>query len=94
MQGTGGYNLGLGIVATAQGIGASLSSLVAGVIADHFGYGMESLAAGTIAAVASAVVLPVMPETAFGSGPRTWSGWSLSTGREDCPDVKTRLLLR
>jgi hypothetical protein len=38
MRGTGHYNLALGFVATAQGIGASLSGLEAGLIVDHFSY--------------------------------------------------------
>jgi hypothetical protein len=38
MRGTGRYNLALGAIATVQGIGASVSGLVAGVIVDHFGY--------------------------------------------------------
>jgi len=37
MRGTGRYNLALGAIATAQGIGASLSGLAAGEIVDHFG---------------------------------------------------------
>jgi sugar phosphate permease len=37
-RGTGRYNLALGAIATAQGIGASLSGLAAGLIVDHFGY--------------------------------------------------------
>jgi MFS family permease len=38
MRGTGRYNLAQGAIATVQGIGASLSGLVSGVIVDHFGY--------------------------------------------------------
>jgi MFS family permease len=38
MCGTGRYNLALGAVATAQGVGASLGGLAAGVIVDHFGW--------------------------------------------------------
>jgi MFS family permease len=64
MRGTGRYNLAQGAIATAQGIGASLSGLAAGVIVDHFGYSAAFLAAGAAAAVALAVFAVRMPETA------------------------------
>jgi MFS family permease len=37
MRSTRRYNLAQGAVTTVQGIGASLSGLIAGVIVDHFG---------------------------------------------------------
>jgi MFS family permease len=64
MRGTGRYNLALGAVATMQGIGASLSSLAAGVIVDHLGYSAAFLALGVAAAVALIVFALGMPETA------------------------------
>jgi MFS family permease len=64
MRGTGRYNLAQGAVATAQGIGASLSGLAAGVIVDHFGYSAAFLAAGAAAATALAVFALWMPKTA------------------------------
>jgi MFS family permease len=64
MRGTGRYNLAFGAVATVQGIGAALSGLAAGLSVDHVGYGPTFLAAGGAAAVAFAVCLLVMPETA------------------------------
>jgi MFS family permease len=64
MRGTGRYNLAQGAVATAQGIGASLSGLAVGVIVDHFGYSIAFLAEGAAAAVALAVFALGMPETA------------------------------
>jgi MFS family permease len=64
MRGTGRYNLAQGAIATAQGIGASLSGLAAGVIVDHFGYSAAFLAAGAAAVVALAVFALQMPETA------------------------------
>jgi MFS family permease len=63
MRGTGRYNLAQGAVATAQGIGASLSGLAVGVIVDHFGYSIAFLAEGAAAAVALAVFALRMPET-------------------------------
>jgi MFS family permease len=64
MRGTGRYSLALGAIATAQGIGASLSGLAAGVIVDHFGYSAGFLALGAAAAVALTVFALGMPETA------------------------------
>jgi MFS family permease len=64
MRGTGRYNLAQGAVATLQGIGASLSGLIAGVIVDHYGYSATFLALGAVAAVAVIVFAIGMPETA------------------------------
>jgi MFS family permease len=64
MRGTGRYNLALGAVVTAQGIGASLSGLAAGVIVDHYGYTVTFLSLGAAAALALIVFAVGMPETA------------------------------
>ena len=64
MRGTGRYNLALGAIATAQGIGASLSGLAAGVIVDQFGYSSAFLALGAAAGAALIVFALRMPETA------------------------------
>jgi MFS family permease len=69
MRGTGRYNLAQGAVATAQGIGASLSGLAAGEIVDHFGYGPAFLTSGAVAGLALTVFAAAMPETA--QRPRT-----------------------
>jgi len=63
-RGTGRFNLAQGAVATVQGIGASCSGLAAGLIVDHFGYGPAFLGAGAVAAIAFALLLLAMPETA------------------------------
>src|ERR1700677_327792 len=64
MRGTGRYNLAQGAIATVQGIGASLSGLVAGEIVDHFGYSSTFIALGAAALVAFIVFFIQMPETA------------------------------
>ena len=64
MRGTGRYNLAQGAIATVQGIGASLSGLVAGEIVDHFGYSPAFLALAATAAAALTVFVLWMPETA------------------------------
>ena len=63
MRGTGRYNLAQGAVATAQGVGASLSGLAAGIVVDHFGYSAAFLTSGAAACVAFAALFLVMPET-------------------------------
>ncbi|MBI3796583.1 MAG: MFS transporter [Deltaproteobacteria bacterium] len=64
MRGTGRYNLAQGAVATMQGIGASTSGLIIGLIVDYCGYSMAFLTSGAAAAVALAVLVFAMPETA------------------------------
>src|SRR5579875_1482080 len=64
MRGTGRFNLAQGAVATMQGIGASTSGLVAGIIVDHFGYSAAFLTAGAAACLALAALWWAMPETA------------------------------
>ena len=64
MRGTGRYNVAQGAVATVQGIGASMSGLVAGEIVDHFGYSAAFGTLGIAALVALAAFFFGMPETA------------------------------
>jgi MFS family permease len=64
MRGTGRYNMAPGVVATVQGIGASVSGLVAGEIVDHFGYSAAFVTLGIAALVAFAAFFLGMPETA------------------------------
>ncbi|MBV8524553.1 MAG: MFS transporter, partial [Acetobacteraceae bacterium] len=64
MRGTGRYNAAQGLVATVQGIGASVSGFFAGIIVDHAGYSTAFLSLGAAAAMAFAVFLVAMPETA------------------------------
>jgi predicted MFS family arabinose efflux permease len=64
MRGTGRYNVAQGAVATVQGIGASMSGLVAGEIVDHFGYSAAVGTLGIAALVALAAFFFGMPETA------------------------------
>src|ERR1017187_1601802 len=64
MRGTGRFNLAQGAIATAVGVGASLSGLVAGEIVDHSGYHAAFLTLGAVAAIALIVFAIGMPETA------------------------------
>jgi MFS family permease len=63
MRGTGRYNVAQGAVATAQGIGASLSGFAAGVTVDRLGYGAAFTGAAVVAAIALAALALAMPET-------------------------------
>jgi MFS family permease len=63
MRGTGHYNLARGVVATVQGIGASLSNVVAGSIAVWAGYSVAFLALASVAAAGLVILAAFLPET-------------------------------
>ncbi|RFB78446.1 hypothetical protein DYH55_17065 [Methylovirgula sp. 4M-Z18] len=67
MAGTGRYNLALGAVAIAQGVGASPSGSAAGLIVDHFGYNAAFAGSAGASLVALAVLSLALPKT--GQGP-------------------------
>jgi MFS family permease len=62
-RGSGRFNVSLGIVGTAVGVGASLSTMVAGLISNRFGSDASFLTLAAIAAVGLALVWLCMPET-------------------------------
>jgi MFS family permease len=62
-RGTGRFNLGQGIVGTFVGIGASLSTTLAGYLSDHFGSASAFAGLGAIALLGLTLVLALMPET-------------------------------
>jgi MFS family permease len=62
-RGTGRFNVAQGAIITAQGIGAALSTAVAGFIVVRAGYSAAFLVLGGIAAVGVAFYLIAMPET-------------------------------
>jgi predicted MFS family arabinose efflux permease len=61
--GSGHFNLAQGIVGTATGIGASLSTVLAGTISDKFGSGCAFLTLACVGALGLALIALVMPET-------------------------------
>jgi len=61
--GSGHFNLALGIIGTATGIGASLSTVLAGYITDKFGSAVAFLGLGAVAATGLLLILLIMPET-------------------------------
>jgi MFS family permease len=61
--GSGHFNLAQGVVGTATGIGASLSTLLAGYVSDKFGSSTAFLGLATVAALGLVIIWLVMPET-------------------------------
>ena len=62
-RGTGRFNLSFGLVGMAMGIGASLSTTLAGYISDHLGSAAAFLCLAGIAVAGLALVWARMPET-------------------------------
>jgi predicted MFS family arabinose efflux permease len=61
--GSGHFNLALGIVGTATGIGASMSTVLAGYVSDKLGSSTAFLGLAGVAALGLLVILTIMPET-------------------------------
>jgi MFS family permease len=61
--GSGHFNLAQGIVGTATGIGASLSTVLAGYVSDTFGSSVAFTGLAGVAAAGLAMIWFVMPET-------------------------------
>jgi predicted MFS family arabinose efflux permease len=61
--GSGHFNLAQGIVGTATGIGASLSTVLAGYVSDKFGHSVAFTGLACIAAFGLVMIWLVMPET-------------------------------
>jgi MFS family permease len=62
-QGSGRFNITLGAIATAVGIGASLSQTTAGAIVHHFSFDAGFIFLAAIAATAFCILYFFMPET-------------------------------
>jgi MFS family permease len=67
-HGTGRFNVSLGAITTAWGVGASLSNFVAGGIVVAAGYGAAFMSLGAIAGAGFAMYLIAMPETVATAG--------------------------
>ena len=61
--GSGHFSLAQGIVGTATGIGASLSTVLAGYVSDKFGSSFAFIGLSGVAALGLAMIWLVMPET-------------------------------
>jgi len=66
--GSGHFNLAQGIVGTATGIGASLSTVLAGYVSDKFGSSIAFFGLAAVAATGLALIWFVMPETRRSAG--------------------------
>jgi len=62
-SGTGRFNLAQGIVGTASGIGASTSTALSGIVAEHFGSSAGFMFVALTALLATMAVFFLMPET-------------------------------
>jgi MFS family permease len=62
-RGTGHFNLAQGIVGCAIGVGATLSTIGAGYLADHFGTAVAFMGLAAAAVCALTLLLAMMPET-------------------------------
>ena len=63
MRNTGRFNVAQGAIITAQGIGAALSTTIAGLVAVRAGYSAAFLTLGAVAGVGAAVCFVALPET-------------------------------
>ena len=62
-RGTGRFNLAVGIITTAVGIGAALSQVIAGSIVHHMGFRVGFLFLAAIASAAFTILFFWLPET-------------------------------
>jgi predicted MFS family arabinose efflux permease len=69
MRNTGRFNVAQGAVITAQGIGAALSTTLAGLVVVKYGYSAAFLALGSVAALGFVVCWLALPETGGRSQP-------------------------
>jgi MFS family permease len=67
-HGTGRFNVSQGAIATAQGVGASLSTAVAGMVIVSAGYGAAFWMLSAVAVTGFLLFLTAMPETSPRSG--------------------------
>jgi MFS family permease len=63
LRGTGRFNLTLGAITTAVGLGAALSQAIAGSIVHHAGFRAGFLFLASMALAAFAILYLFMPET-------------------------------
>lgn len=66
---TGHYTTSLGLAGLAIGGGATLSTTVAGLVADHFGVSTAFLSLAAVGLCATALVWSLMPETRIAAEP-------------------------
>jgi hypothetical protein len=62
-RGTGHFNLSQGIIGTATGLGATMSTIAAGYLADHWGTAAAFLGLAAIGGLGFGLLLLFLPET-------------------------------
>lgn len=67
MRNTGRFNVAQGAVITAQGIGAALSTALAGFVVVGAGYSAAFITLGLVAAIGAVICLLALPETRHGT---------------------------
>ncbi|MBR1128321.1 MFS transporter [Bradyrhizobium iriomotense] len=67
MRNTGRFNVAQGAVITAQGIGAALSTALAGFVVVGAGYSAAFITLGLVAAIGAVICLLALPETRHGA---------------------------
>ena len=91
-RGTGRFNLGLGIVGSAVGIGAALSTTLAGYAIAHFGSSVAFFSLASIAACGLALVWLLLPETRPDAGALASRGLNfVASDVETCIDRKSAM---
>jgi predicted MFS family arabinose efflux permease len=60
---SGRFNLALGIVGSAMGIGAAASTTIGGYMVDHLGHVVAFAGLSAVAAIGMILVATMMPET-------------------------------
>jgi predicted MFS family arabinose efflux permease len=91
-RGTGRFNLAQGAIATAVGIGASLSQVIAGGIAHRAGYSPAFLFLSAVAAVGLLLFWLAMPETKDPDRSNSSTTPSLILPNRSCPTALTHSL--
>ena len=87
-HGTGHFNVSQGAIATATGLGAALSTGIAGFIVVRAGYSAAFLVLAGVAAIGLAMFAVMMPETA------PYQGRTPATSNEEAPRVMSAPLTR
>jgi MFS family permease len=67
---TGRYTTALGLLGLVIGGGATLSTALAGLVADHLGVGAAFLSLAAVGLIATALVWTMMPETRLAAATR------------------------
>lgn len=78
-RGKGRFNLALGFVGTAMGIGAAISTTMAGIVADKYGSSSALLLLSVIALIGFIICALFLPETKNSTG---------TDGRRGCDETK------